>query len=335
MNAPERIEEQAALWVVRLERGLTAAEQDEFLEWLTADPRHGAELSRQKTSWNRLDLLAQWRPEHAPRPNRDLLAPPPPQRIKAWILRPGVWLPVGAMAAAAIFAVALFLARTTERPSPTPTRVASIEERTLEDGSVVTLNRGATIAVAFTPTERRVTLTHGEANFAVAKNPARPFIVSAGGVAIRAVGTAFNVRLAATAVEVVVTEGKVEVNAPTAADTSPRSVLAAGERTLVSLAPNASAPQITAVTPTQMQGMLAWQPRMLDFTARPLREIVAEFNRANAPVEVVIVDPALAETPITAALRSDNIEGFVRMLEFGAGIRADRAGDTITLRKAP
>jgi transmembrane sensor len=335
MNAPDRIEEQAALWVVRLERGLTAPEQDEFLEWLTADPRHGAELSRQKSSWNRLDLLAQWRPEHGPRPNRDLLAPPPPQRIKAWILRPTVWLPVGAMAAAAILAVGLFLARTTERALPTPPRVATIEERTLEDGSVVTLNRGATIAVTFTPAERRVTLIHGEANFAVAKNPARPFIVSAGGVAIRAVGTAFNVRLAATAVEVVVTEGKVEVNAPTAADQLPRSVLAAGERTIVSLAPNASAPQITAVTPKQMQGMLAWQPRVLDFTAAPLRDIVAEFNRANTPVQIVIADPALAETPITAALRSDNIEGFVRMLEFGAGIRADRAGDTITLRKAP
>ena len=31
----------AADWLVRRDRRLTAAEQDEFLEWLAADARHG------------------------------------------------------------------------------------------------------------------------------------------------------------------------------------------------------------------------------------------------------------------------------------------------------
>ncbi len=48
-------------------------------------------------------------------------------------------------------------------------------------------------------------LEAGEAHFAVAPDAARPFVVRVGGVAVRAVGTAFNVRYAADgAVEVTV-----------------------------------------------------------------------------------------------------------------------------------
>jgi len=74
MSNSEKIEDEAALWIIRTERGLTSAEQDEFLQWLVADPRHDEELSQQKANWNRLNILADFRPEYAMGPNRDLLA---------------------------------------------------------------------------------------------------------------------------------------------------------------------------------------------------------------------------------------------------------------------
>jgi transmembrane sensor len=58
---------------------------------------------------------------------------------------------------------------------------------------------------------RRVILQRGEAHFEVTKNPQRPFLVTAAGIDIRAVGTAFGVQLGTTAVEVLVTEGRVSV----------------------------------------------------------------------------------------------------------------------------
>ena len=64
------------------------------------------------------------------------------------------------------------------------------ESRALDDGTVVELNGGAEIEVQFTAAERRLRLVRGEAHFQVAKNPLRPFVVEAGGVAVRAVGTA-------------------------------------------------------------------------------------------------------------------------------------------------
>lgn len=339
-----RIEDEAALWAVRLERGLAATEQDEFLEWLAADPQHGSELSQQRSNWARLGVLADWRPEHSPRPNRDLLAPPP-KSVLSWADTRRRWLVPVVLGAAAAAIVLLSINRnqTVETPEALAglTPITAIEQRTLPDGSVVSLNRGAEIAVLFTAGERRVRLERGEAHFTVAKAPVLPFIVSARGVEARAVGTVFNVRIDSAVVDVLVTEGRVQVSPPepsrTAAPGTPAAtapLLAAGQRARVPLAAAVPEPQVIQVTPAEVEDMLAWQPRFLDFTDAPLASIVAEFNRRNAPVRIAIADTALAELEVSAALRSDNVEGFVHLLEVSFGVRAERSGDSIDLRKA-
>ncbi len=92
--------------------------------------------------------------------------------------------------------------------------VSRPEKRVLPDGSVVELKEGASIAVDFNAATRRVALQRGEAYFQVAGNPVRPFVVSAGSIEARAVGTAFTVQLGSSAVEVLVTEGRVAVVTP-------------------------------------------------------------------------------------------------------------------------
>jgi transmembrane sensor len=322
----ERIEQESAAWILRRDRGLTAPEQDEFSQWLAADSRHGASLARHRQNWERLDLLVQWRPEHAVQPNRDLLAPRP---LLRWSQR-HPWLAALPLAAAAAVVVAVFMAH---RNPPAgalvaagPNPVAAIEQHALEDGSIVELNRGAEVAVLYTPGERHVRLERGEAHFTVAKNPDRPFIVSVAGVDVRAVGTQFDVRLDPAAVAVLVTEGRVRVGSI--------PLVRAGEEAVISLQLGSVPPRVIAVSTAEMERQLWWRPQMLDFTGAPLSEIVAEFNRHNA-AQLVIADPALADTRISALLRSDNIEGFVRLLERGFGIRAERSGDTLLLRKAP
>ncbi len=343
MNVSEKIEFEAALWVVRLERGLTAAEQDEFLDWLGAEPRHGEALSQQKAGWTRLNLLADWRPMHAARPNRDLLAPLPAGSIFRVNWRVA-WIVPASLAAAAAVALGVLLSRPEKlREAPlvriAPERIALIERRTLEDGSIIELNRGAELFVSYTTSERRVRLARGEAHFQVAKDPGRPFTVSAGEVTVRAVGTAFNVQRWSATVEVLVTEGTVDVRPPELARTGGREVaeaarVKAGHRCIVSLAPS-SPPAVAAVTREEASRLLAWQPTLLDFTEAPLAAIVAEFNRRNAPFLITVAEPALADTPLNASLRSDNVEGFLRLLEGGFGIHAERSGNVVTLRRAP
>jgi transmembrane sensor len=108
----------------------------------------------------------------------------------------------------------------------------------------------------------------------------------------------------------------------------------AGEEALISLQPGSVPPRVISVSTAETERQLWWRPQMLDFTGAPLTAIVAEFNRHNA-AQLVIADPALANTRISALLRSDNIEGFVRLLERGFGIQAERSGNNLVLRKAP
>src|SRR3954462_11146715 len=124
----------AADWLVRRDRGLTATEQDEFLQWLATDPRHGAWFARHDQTWSRLDGLAQWRPEHSTEPNPDLLAPHRPRSRQRWIL------PLAAAAATALVASSW---RQWSPPAPVVvTGETGYESRVLDDGSVVELNRG-------------------------------------------------------------------------------------------------------------------------------------------------------------------------------------------------
>jgi transmembrane sensor len=340
MKAPEKVEFEAALWVVRLERGLTAAEQDEFLDWLGSDPRHGEALTQQKAGWTRLNLLADWRPVHGAKPNRDLLAPTPSGAVSR-CRRRAAWFIPGALAAAAVV-LGVFLARTEKPSDATAVAIAAgqiglIERRTLEDGSVVELNRGAELRVSFSAGERHIELSRGEAHFQVAKDPNRPFTVRAGTVTVRAVGTAFNVQRRTASVDVLVTEGTVDVRTPKPAHPGEREALEAarveaGHRCVVSLASD-SPPAVIAVTPEDTARLLAWQPAVLDFAEAPLSAIIAEFNRRNVPFQISVDDPALADLPLSASLRSDNVEGFLQLLEGGFGIEVERSGNVISLHR--
>ena len=313
----------AADWLVRRDRGLTASEQDEFLQWLAADPRHGEWFALHRSIVGDFAALAHWRPEHSEEPNPDLLAPPR-RRIH--------WLAPTLLAAAAAIALTAVWWRSTPGPSPLAVVAsAELKRRVLEDGSSVEPNHGAIVTTEFSATERRATLVRGEALFTVAKDSSRPFIVRAGGVDVRAVGTAFSVRLDAAAVEVLVTEGRVAVDHSTASGSNiaPRtssSEISSGHRATVSLS-SSEPPQIVAISPEAIAHHFNWQPTLLDFSSAPLSAAVAEFNRRNR-VQFILADAELAAMPIVASIRSDNVEGFAQFLAAAPGVQIERRGAT-------
>jgi len=326
----------ASVWLSRRDRGLTPAEQDAYLEWLRADPRHGAMIAHLEKTWGALDALAEWRPAHSARPNPDLLATPR-ARPKRWARLAKFPCAVPTLAAAAAVALGIFVLHSISRETPMPTGtvrvIPSPERLTLEDGSVVELNHGGKIETEFTAETRRVRLVRGEAHFTVTKNPARPFIVEANGVAVRAVGTAFNVRHASAAVEVLVTEGKVQVERPVAAIVSSRvqspitpTALVAGERAIVDTTAPTAQLVVAAVTPTEMARALSWQGVRLEFAELPLAEVVTEFNLRNRQ-QLVVEDAATGRLRVGGSFRADNVDAFVRLLEASFGVSAQRRDD--------
>lgn len=334
------VSEAAAVWAVRHDRGLTATEQDEFSSWLAAAPTHRAAWAEARWGWDELDRLAGLQTSVQAVADPDLLAPP---RRPWWPAVNRAMAPVPGLAAAFVLGWIVFSASSLVRtpdPETVAQQLALIEQRTLSDGSIVELNRGAIIREEFEADVRRVLLLQGEAHFQVVHDTSRPFIVETRGVAVRAVGTAFNVRLDASAVNVLVTEGRVSVNdaehgeslLAAMPDGAPQT-LSAGQSARVDLAA-AEAPQVVAVTAAQMEDQLAWKPRLLDFTNAPMPEIVAAFNRGN-PVRLTLDDASLADMRLSATFRSDNIEGFVRLMESDFGLRAEWRGDReIGLRRA-
>ena len=328
----------ASVWLSRRDRGLAAAEQDAYLEWLYQNPLHGRAIVQLERVWTSLNKLEQWRPAHSAIPNPDLLAPRRHSRF--------YWLST-ALAAAAAVGMALYVWLPSRSGAGGGHREAIIhpgpERLALEDGSVVELNAGAKVNVRFTPDERQVQLVNGEAHFTVAKNPDRPFIVSAGKVTVRAVGTAFSVALGLQEVSVLVTEGKVQVvDQPSPPDAHvlapeipPPTYLTAGQQAVIRLTADLpSAPVVQEVTPAQIERSLAWQGLRLEFTEMRLGDVVAEFNRYNRQ-KLVVGDAETAAILVGGNFRADNVDTFVRLLDSGVGITSVPWGDEIVLRKAP
>ncbi len=315
-----RSSREAMVWMSRVDRGLTPAEQDEFFSWLAASPANGESFTRCRRRWRSLDQLADWRPECSLAPNRDLLAPRP-RRFCVRRLWPGL------LAAACVTLVLALW----QRSGPGPMENAAVamprpENRLiLPDQSVMKLNDGASYALRFTQSERRIHLERGEAFFQVTKDPDRPFIVEVAGVTVRAIGTAFNVRIAGDELDVLVAEGKVEVVPAPVARSEPGlelvldpTVLRASQRVSLSLRQPPEDRHIATLTRREIQQTLAWQHGLMTFRDQPLEVIVDEINRLNYQ-QILLMDAPLAAMRFSGTIRSDNVEGFVRLLQLNFG----------------
>ena len=337
-----QIERMAADWTLRIDRGLTPQEQDEYTEWLAEDPRRREAMALYQWGWDEFDRLAGLQTTHHARLDPDLLASgsdfAPKAHAKHKLLPWFAALPV-----AAALALTVYLSWPSSEPAgleikPDLELMARIEQRTLEDGSRVEINRGAEVEVAYNSDNRLVYLKKGEANFEVAKDPNRPFIVNVAGVDVRAVGTIFSVKLSEDEVGILVTEGKVSVQTfnpdSNPIDPQPESFLEVGQKAIVNLRSESPQVEVLSLSDPEIEEATLWRPRLLDFDAAPLGEIVDAFNRSN-PIQVVLGDPSLEMVSLSSSFWSDNVEGFVRLMESSFGMEAEwRGSREIVLRTA-
>jgi transmembrane sensor len=225
----------------------------------------------------------------------------------------------------------------------------------LPDGSIVELRDGAEIGQHFTGAIRRVSLVRGEAHFQVARNVDRPFIVTARDVEIRAVGTAFSVQVDRADVEVVVTQGRVAVDArrseaiqPGVASFAPggrehddlahparTAILDAGDRGLIRQG-DATA-DVSHLSESELRARLAWRVPRLNFSGTPLPEIVEILNRhavERGRQRLVLDpdDPRLNQVKVSGVLAADNTDGLVRLLERDFNVQAENRPDHLLLR---
>ena len=223
------------------------------------------------------------------------------------------------------------------RPAPS---VVSGSSRPAAAGRL-SRRQGADIAIKYEADVRWA--PHGEALFRVEKDGTRPFIVRASGVEVRAVGTAFNVQLAPTAITVLVTEGRVHVDDAARGESllpkllpSDAPLLIAGQKMLVAVAPSgavASPPQIAQVTPAEIKEALSWRIPRLEFEGIELSQAVVRMNRQNR-LQIVVEDDSIKSLRVSGVFLAGDPETFVRLSSATFELQAERRGASEVVLRA-
>jgi len=303
-ESADQIDVAAFAWVARLDRcGADAAVLTELEAWLAQDDRRRGAFLRAQAIWGKLDRASQAERGRGARTDRRLAL-------------------AGGAAALAAGAAGFWV---TQREPLYTTTIGEVRRAALADGSGMVLNAATRVHVALGAHERRVRLAQGEAWFQVAKDPARPFVVEAGRVRVRAVGTAFSVRRLSHGAEVMVSEGIVE--AWLVGEEEARTRLVAGQRARVL---EGGPILIEAQAVSAIERKLAWRSEKIELDGETLGEAIAEFNRFNRR-QVILADNSLAGRRLYGVFRADDPESFARSVALSLGVDVAFEPDRITI----
>lgn len=315
------IDASAATWDARLRsHDCSAEEREQFDIWLHEDPRHSEAFNRLQAVLSSLRDASEHPQLRALREAANVAARRSAQRrmLTRWSLATGVaacvmgsvaYWPWRALPTPAIIARAPVVAITTAPVAVPGEWVTGVRERrtvALPDGSSATLNASTRLETEWLPHERRIRLVAGQALFRVSKDPARPFIVTAGDRTVTALGTAFDVRLDADKVQVTLLEGRVAVKGLGNASHQPTLELKPRQQ-LVAI--DGDPPTVRAIN---IATASAWAEGQVFFTDEALPAAVAEMNQYSA--QQIIAGPELSQYRVNGMFRAGNQDGFVGAL---------------------
>jgi transmembrane sensor len=285
---------------VRLSLEPTPDESESIYRWIDESPAHAVAFARAEAAWDAAERL-----KAAPKPQ------PLPQLKPSRLSRR---MFAGAMIAASLFVAATIVTvRTLNDVDKYSTEIGEVRDIALADGSKMHLNSGTTAEVRYTEHGRRVRILQGEASFDVAHDKSRPFDVEARAAVIRAVGTAFNVRMRTTGVELTVTEGTVQVRSP---ETRPERV-SAGSGAIICKRTVA----LTRLAKDEIGQRMAWRDHMVELNGETLDQAVAEFNRYREK-PILIGDPRVSSLRIGGRFGTSDSGQFLSALAVSLPVKA-------------
>jgi transmembrane sensor len=317
LNVSDDVRQQAELWFARrLEPSVREEESEAFERWCAQDPQHAQAYAETERVWERLAVLKgssrmrQWVPDTV-----TLSSPSTSGRRR-------VVYGLAATVAVIAIGVTYFIG---DEGSPAKTFITALGEQrteTLEDGTTLRLNTSSTLDVRMTSSRRDVTLENGEAAFDVARDVARPFVVTAGDGTITAVGTHFQVRHEAHRVTVTLMEGRVQL-------------VRASHREFEWLDPGQQATFSEAESGivrrnVDVKAVTSWTSGRLELRDTQLEQAVAEANRYS-PRKLRIADPAIRSIAVSGTFRTGDIDGIAAALEAAFPVRAEIGQEEIVL----
>jgi len=368
IEVPQSAQSQASVWLAKLDGDKPSdALLLEFKYWVNQDESHYAAFKKVSAAWGDLNILTRLPLLIEERAQQQVQKKVKSKlvnkaRLPLWLN--GSWSGFGGLAVAAslVFAVFVSLQLGPFKAAPTVYWTAIGEQKTitLADNTVVQLNTNSRIQVDYSQAVRAIYLHQGEAHFDVESNAQRPFEVYVGTGRVRAIGTAFSVRLNDNDIGVVVTEGVVEIAPEIApemhsynnalsttlqtsngADSSiaqssiVQSTIVSGVNDLQQLAQlqrveagsaavfNQQA--VTLIEPldeTALQRSQAWQQGLLMFSGEPLEEVVSQLSRYT-DLKIVIQSERARHLRIGGQFQIGDTQAVFTALEKGFGLKAN------------
>jgi len=322
----EDTEREASVWFARMNADdVSSSDRARFEAWLAAHPRHAKSYAELSATWQELVKSAPLvRAVYFGQSMNAAAAPPARNR----------WL-TGAVAAGITAFVLAAGWNVYKQKEETRFQTAIGEQAAvaLPDGSSFDLNTDSRIQVDYSQRQRVIRLERGEAFFKVAHDTQRPFWVHAGNSWVRAVGTAFNVYIRPTGVEVTVSEGTVKVVNAAPNEFPPSDAAIGGSAAAVTAGEQADvrgrAEVIHELNLAQLNHLLSWRKSSLYFQDQPLGDVINELMRYTT-LKIELDDEALRELPVGGTFQTspEGVEALLALLHdgFGTTIRRDGKG---------
>jgi transmembrane sensor len=340
-NGPIVEQEAADAFVQRLTGEWTAQDQTVLEARLDQDLAYADAYRRVAESWAALDTHAEAPELMAYR--EEAISYARRTSARRW-LRPNLYARGRWRVAAAILGVMVTSAVVWQFSpygySPGRYRTGIGEQRIveLEDHTRIALDAATRLQVRYSDDARVVQLKEGQAQFSVAKDPARPFKVRVGEHTIVALGTVFTVEYVDQEVHVAMMEGRVAVIADQAAPTpsaATRPKSTHGQDP--SIAENRTEPSNTAVRGTielsageelrvhgdglatvipeaDLKAATAWREGKVIFRGETLEQAIRRLNRYSH-VRIEIADASLAAERISGVFEAGDTQGFVSAVQ--------------------
>ena len=347
LDFPENksIQTQASEWLAKLD-----AEQPskrdlaDFKQWVNADSAHRIAFEELVEFWDEMNILTQ---AVLPREllTNGLLAnelaankllPEQPSQRRPW------YASMQTVMGAALLAIAAVVATITmQLPSTTIYTTGVGEQKTVQlaDNSIVQLNTNSRLEVHYSDSPRRLTLSQGEAHFDVAHNPNRPFEVYAGQGLVRAIGTAFTVHIRKIDIEVIVTEGTVELDRAAQPNIETNITVDTNANSTAKPTVKASAGSVLTydkdllndvelMVASQLEKQLSWREGMLVFKGEPLQNVVDEVSRYTN-LKIIIPERSAREMKVGGLFKVGDTESLFEALRDGFDIHVKEVSNDV------
>lgn len=320
-DSTESNHDTALSWIARFRSGCASAkDQQEFALWLAQDSRHKQIMDSMLDMWADLASVQQLYADIPETTNQ------PAANHSNWFK--------GAIGTAAALIFALVLWPVSQQPIVESVYQTALGEQQiieLEDGSTVTLNTNSRVAISFDDRHRGLRLIKGEAFFKVAKDPERPFEVSAGSAQVTAIGTAFNIYRHDGVSNITVVEGVVKItelrNTPNRAPNT--EILHANQQL------EATTKGLQAAAKADISQRTAWQHGELIAQDMPLVELITQIERYH-DTHILVSDTSIATLTVSGVFTLSELDPILLALQLSLGLQVTPVGhNSVSLTRLP